>query len=228
MVKRTYYLDRFFRRQRAPENDAAPPPEKGAARFFFLLITHSSRLFALNALFILFSLPIITIPAALNGLSRVCMLLVREGICFVWTDFINEFKASFFKSIPVFLPGAVLMVSAFLCFLSSRSGGGSSFVLMAFSVLFFIAGLFICCYAYAMLSLCKLRNRDILRNAISLIFLEPKADLLLALFVGGIIIAFIGFLPFSIPLVLVLFSLLSLISSIIVYEPLKKRIIAKD
>jgi membrane protein implicated in regulation of membrane protease activity len=46
--------------------------------------------------------------------------------------------------------------------------------------------------------------------------------------VGGAIIAFVGLLPYSIPLALVLFSLLSLISCIIVYEPLKKRIIAKN
>lgn len=226
MVKRTYYLDRFFRRQRAPVEDAAPPPEKGAARFFFLLTTHSSKLFLLNLLFVLFSLPVITIPAALSGMNRVCMLLVREGVCFIWADFINEFKTSFFKSMPIFLSGAVFIGSACFCFVSGQNKEGLSFGLITIAVLFFIAGLLINCYSFAMLSLCKLRNKDILHNAISLIFLEPIADLLLVLIVGGAIIAFIGFLPYSIPLVLVLFSLLSLISNMIVYEPLKKRIIS--
>lgn len=228
MGKRVNYLDRFFKRQRAPENDAAPPPEKGAARFFFLLVTHSSKLFVLNLLFIAFCLPIITIPAALSGMNRVCMLLVREGVCYMWTDFFNEFKASLLRSIPVFLPGAALIVSAFFFFLSSQNRGGASFIFIVFSVLFFIAGLLINCYAFAMLSLCKLRNRDILRNAVSLMLLEPKADLFLTLFVGAAIIAFVGLLPYTIPIALILFSCLSLISCIIVYEPLKKRIIAKD
>ena len=58
MGKKTYFLDVFFKRQRAPVEDAAPPPEKGAARFFFLFITHLSKLFTLNILFIVFCLPL--------------------------------------------------------------------------------------------------------------------------------------------------------------------------
>jgi hypothetical protein len=227
MKKENYYLDRFFKRQRAPEKDVAPPPDKGAARFFFLLTTHLTKLFLLNLLFILFCLPVITIPAALNGMNRVCMLLVREGVCYIWADFYTEFKASLLKSIPIFLPGATLIVSAFLCFLSSQNRGGSSFILVAFSVLFFIAGLLMNCYAFAMLSLCKLRNRDILRNAVSLIFLEPKADLLLVCFVGVIAITFVWFLPYTLPLALIIFALLSLISTNVINEPLNRRIITK-
>lgn len=228
MEKKTYYLDRFFRRQRAPEKQAAPPPEKGAAYFFFLLTTHSSKLFILNLTFILFCLPVITIPAALSGMTRVCMLLVREGVSFVWIDFINEFKASFFKSIPVFLSSMVFIVAVCFCFILCQNGAASSFLLLSAAVIFFVTGILSGCYAFAMLSLCKLRIRDILHNAFSLIFLEPKADLLLVLFVGVVAMAFIWFLPYTIPLALVLFVLLSLISSIIVYEPLKKRVIAGD
>lgn len=228
MGKKIYYLDRFFKRQRAPEKDAAPPPEKGAAFFFFLLTMHSSKLFLLNIMFILFSLPVITIPAALSGMNRVCMLLVREGTCYVFSDFINEFKKSFFKSMPVFMLSAAFIGAACFCFVSSQNKAAPSFALLIATVLLFVFGLLVGCYAFAMLSMCKLRTRDILRNSLSLIFLEPKADLLLTLIVGVIIIAFAGFLPVSIPFVLILFSLLSLISSIIVYEPLKKRIIAKD
>ena len=191
-------------------------------------MTHSSKLFLLNLLFILFSLPVITIPAALSGMNRVCMLLVREGTCYVWSDFINEFKASFFKSIPVFFLSASFIGAACLCFVSGQNYAAPSFALLTGAVVFFVIGLLIGCYAFAILSLCKLRTGDILRNALSLIFLEPKADILLTLFVGGIIIAFAGFLPFSIPFTLILFSFLTLISCTIAYEPIKKRIIRAD
>lgn len=228
MGKKANYLDRFFKRQRAPKEDATPPPEKGATLFYFLVTTHTSKLFLLNLLFILFSLPVITLPAALSGMNRVCMLLVREGVCYVWSDFIKEFKASFFKSIPAFLLTAAFIAAAFYCFASSQNKEVASFLLLIITVLLFVFGLLIGCYAFAMLSICNLRTRDMLRNALYLIFLEPKADLLLGFLVGGIIIAFTGFLPFSIPFALVLFSFLTLISCTIVHEPIKKRIIKVD
>lgn len=228
MGKRIYYLDRFFKRQRAPKEDAAPPPEKGAARFFFLVTTHPTKLLLLNLLFILFCLPVVTIPAALSGMNRVCMLLIREGVCYVWSDFITEFKASFFKSIPAFLLSAAFVGAACLCFISSQNNTASSFALITITVLLFVFGLLIGCYAFAMLSICRLRTIDILRNAISLIFLEPKADLLIGLFVGLFIIAFTFCLPFSIPFALILFSFLSLLSCLIVYEPIQKRVIKAD
>ena len=228
MGKKTYFLDRFFKRQSAPVEDAAPPPEKGVARFFFLLTTHLSKLFILNMLFLVFCLPVITIPAAVAGMSRVCMLLVRNGVSFVWTDFITEVKASFLKSIPVFISCAAFIGLAYFCFISSRNSGELSFFLISISVFLFIMGLLIGCYAFAMLSMCSLRIRDILKNAFLLFFLEPKADLALVLFVGVIAAAFIWLLPYTIPLALIFFALLSLISSIIVNEPLKRRIIKEQ
>ena len=223
------FLDQFFKRKKAPKKDFVQPiPNKGAARFFFLLTTHTTKLFYVNLLFLFFCLPVITIPAALSGMSRVCMLLVRDGTSFVWTDFITEFKTSFIKSMVVFLSSIVFLPSAYLCTYISRSveTGAGSFLLFVLAVLIFFWSLLMICYAFAMMSLCKLRTGEIIRNAISLIFLEPKADIFLILLVGGITIACMWLLPYSIPLVLILFALLSLISGVIVYEPIKRRIIA--
>ena len=139
-------IDRFLKRQNAPQKDITePPPSKGAARFFFLMATHFPKMLTLNLLFLLFCLPIVTIPAALSGMSRVCMLLMREGVCFVWTDFFSEFKASFLKSIPIFLFNAFWVVSAYFCFLYGQNNGELSFVLFAFAVLFVRFGLVVRC-----------------------------------------------------------------------------------
>jgi len=224
MKKNTNFLDRFFKWQRAPKEDAAPPPEKGAARFFFLLTANFSKLAVLNLIFLLFCLPVITIPAALSGMSRVCALLVREGVCYLWIDFFTEFKSSFFKSVPIFVAGAVFASPAFI--LSCLDSAGQPFILVSITVFLFIMGLLFSCYAFAMLSMCSLRLRDIFRNAFFLIFLEPKTDLLLVLFVGMTAAAFLWFLPYTLPLAFILFSLVSLISSAIVFEPIKRRVIA--
>ena len=221
------YLDRFFKRKKAPDRDVEPPPEHEAARFFFLLTTHMTKLFVANVLFLLFCLPVVTIPAALSGLSRVCMLLVRDGVSFVWTDFITEFKASFKMSIAVFLASVVFLPSAYLCiYIGKSTEGASSFLLFVLAALIFFWSLLMTCYAYAMMSICNLGAGAIIRNAASLIFLEPKTDVFLTLLVGGIVIAFLWLLPYSLPVALILFSLLSLLAGVIIYEPIKRRIIA--
>ncbi len=222
------FLDPLFKRKKAPVKDADAPPQKGAARFFFLLSTHLTKLFEVNMLFLLFCLPIVTIPAALSGLSRVCTLLMREGASSVWTDFIAEFKASFTKSIVVFVASVVFLPSAYLCIYIGRGmeGGALSFMLFALAALIFFWSILMTCYAYAMMSMCNLGAGAIIRNAASLIFLEPKTDSFLLLFVGGSTVAFIWLLPYSVPAALILFSLLSLIAGVTVYDPITRRVIA--
>lgn len=70
-------------------------PEGGIQRYALLLTTHFRTLVGLNLLFVLFSLPVITLPAALCAMNRVCMLLIRKGCCFLWQDFRQEFRRSF-------------------------------------------------------------------------------------------------------------------------------------
>lgn len=89
----------FFGHGYEREGAGLPMPEGGIRRYALLLTTHFWKLIGLNLLFVLFSLPIITMPAALCGMNRVCMLLIRNGHCFLWQDFIEEFKRSFVRSI---------------------------------------------------------------------------------------------------------------------------------
>ncbi len=217
----------FYLSKKAPVKDAMPPPQKGAARFFYLLITQPMKLIWVNLLFILFCLPVVTAPAALSGLNRVCLLLVREGTAYVWTDFIMEFRASFFKSIAVFVGCAVTAPAAWLCLYVSRSiaQGMTAFILIMLAVLALGWSLLMLCYAFPMLALCSLRAKEILRNAYSLILLEPKADILLLMLVGGGTAVFAGLLPYSLPLAVGLFSLLALAANTIAANPLERRIV---
>ncbi len=221
-------LERFLKMKHAPKQGVVkPPPEKGAARFFFLLTTHLSKLIRLNALFLLFCLPVVTIPAAVSAMNRVSMLLVRDGVCFVWTDFIAEFKSDFLKSVTVFLFNAVFFAFAAFCFFAGQRSGAQPqrFILYAASVVLYILGVLLGSYSFSMLALCQLSAGDILRNAFSLIFLEPKTDLLLVVFVGGVALCFLCFLPYTAPLIVLgIFSLLSLASSVICFDPLMRRI----
>ena len=89
----------LFGRRGDREGAGLPLPEGGIRRYGVLLATHFWKLVELNLLFILFSIPIVTLPAALCGVNRVCVLLIRNGYCFVWGDFWEEFRRSFRRSL---------------------------------------------------------------------------------------------------------------------------------
>ena len=117
-----------------------PPPEKGIARFWFLLSTHFWKLIELNLLFFLFSLPVVTIPAAYCGMNRVLMKLVREGNCFLWHEFSKEFKANFLKSLPFGILTAFLLFASYYALSWSLSAGGTGFGIVLIIIGVFLLG----------------------------------------------------------------------------------------
>ena len=81
------------------EGEGKPAPSHGRERFFYLLRTHFWKLITLNLLFLLFSIPVVTLPAALCAMNRVLIKLTRDGNCLLWMEFRDEFKRSFLKSL---------------------------------------------------------------------------------------------------------------------------------
>ena len=226
-----FNLDELFlkdpRRGRA---DAAKPPARGARRFFFLAYTHFAKLVGLNMLFLLFCVPVITIPAALSGMNRVCILLVMNGRAEVWNDFIAEFKGCFLKSLPFGLGCAFLLADAGLCaYLGLASvSAGLAIPLYAAAVILTVATLLLGSYCFTLLPLVSLRSTDILRNAVLLMLLEPKSDLLLVLLVGGMLVAAALLTPFSVPVIaVILFSLISLAACTILSDLIQNRVIGR-
>lgn len=224
-------LDSFFlNRSKTGERVSAPAPAGGAARFFYLAYTHFAKLVGVNLLFLLFSIPIVTIPAALSGMNRVCILLVREGTASVWSDFIGEFKCSFLKSLPLGLLCAFLLADAVLCLFLSMTASYSSLmpVLLLAAAVLAIAAILMGSMVFVLMPLVALRNGDILRDALYLVMKEPKTDLLLIIVVGGWLTAAVLLLPFSIPVVAMFgLSLVSLATCTILYGPVNKHILDK-
>ena len=86
------------------EGNDSPVPQRGAKRYFFLLGTHFWKLVAGNLLFLVFSIPVVTMPASLAALNRVCVKLVRDGNCLLWQEFWAEWKQGFVSSLLLGLP----------------------------------------------------------------------------------------------------------------------------
>lgn len=205
-----------------------PPPEKGIKRFGFLLTTHFWKLIQLNLLFVLFSLPVLTIPAAYCGMNRVLIKLVREGNCFLWYEFSKEFKANFLKSLPFGIVTAVLLFFSYYAFSWSLSGGGTGMdiVLIVVGFLLLGAAILFSSYIFVFLPTLDLKNRLIAKNAFILIWTEWKTNFVILGCTIAMLFIIIAFFPVSIVLLPVIwFSLLQLIVCTAVNEPLQRRII---
>ena len=87
-----------------------PPPSEGWPRWRFLFKTDFGKLVTLSLMTVLFSLPLVTAPAALCGMERVISQLWREGNTFLWQDFFEGFKGGL-RRIPA---GLLLLALPFL------------------------------------------------------------------------------------------------------------------
>lgn len=180
-----------------------PLPNGGAKRFFFLLWNHFWTLVKLNFLMLLFSLPVVTIPAVLCAADRVAVQLARNGYVLLWEEFRDEFKSDFVKSIPLgLLFGSMIGLSYVM--LSIGLGNTNSYpgmVAFAFGILLLFFALGCGSYAFLLRAMLSLNNRDILKNARILSVCPGGRGAVAAVMgVGGILVSYALF-PFTLLLV---------------------------
>ncbi len=222
------FFDQLQRRRFAPpkEDMLEAPPSGGAKRFWFLLGAHFGKLIRLNLLFLAFCIPVLTIPAAVCGMNRVLIKLVREGNCYLWSDFFEEFKSSFWKSLPFGAVSAFLTLDAFFALTMSAEDPTYSMLLTVAGLLLGGVAALFSGYAFVLLSALSLKNRYIARNTFILMMSEWKTDLVLLAVAFLTIFIAIGLFPFGvIALVIFWFALAQLVVCISVNEPLQRRII---
>jgi hypothetical protein len=73
----------------------SPVPPGGWDRVWFVLKTHYMELIGLNLLFLIFCIPIVTIPAALAGVTSILMKWTRDEPVIFWEDFFQNSKPGF-------------------------------------------------------------------------------------------------------------------------------------
>ena len=144
-----------------------PAPQEGSRRFFYLLWTYIWKLVWLNVAFLIFCVPVITIPAALSAMDRALIVLVRDGNVLLWEEFRDEFRRDFRASLPLGLIfGALLFLSYYLLSLAlgnlTNMLGPVAFAIGLF-VLFFALGRG--SYAFLLRAMFDLTTGEILKNA---------------------------------------------------------------
>lgn len=207
---------------------AEPPPQGGWRRFFFVLGTHFWKLISLNLLFLAFSIPLITIPAALCGMNRVHITLYRNGNCFVWTEFYKEFRANLWKALPLGIFGGIGLFASyyFLSYGTSITSDGVEVLSTALGILLLAFTVLFTQYAFVFLATLNLKLGQIARNALIFTMSEWRANGIILTSVIVTVLVLASLFPYTLVLLFfVSFSLQQLVICAAVNTPLQKRII---
>jgi len=202
-------------------------PEKGVRLYCFLVYNNLFKLIRLNLLYILFCIPIITIPAASGGMARVLIKLVDTGQCFVFSDFYEEFKRNFARYLSL---GLLSITSVLLLYLLASYcieikyylvGAIGLFISAAGIMLLVVMSL----YAYVLTASVNLRFFQVIKNGFLLCLVSLRRNVLLV--AGLVLMTILTYLlfPFSLLwIILIGLSMTGLAICLIVRSPIKKYI----
>ncbi len=221
-------MQRYWNRRYGPAKQdlTEASPKYGFKRFWFVLTQNFWRLVGLNLLFLVFCLPVVTIPAAVCGMNRVLINFTREGHAVLWTDFFKEFKANLLKSLPFGLLTAFLLFDSLCAFYFGRIYEEYTTLLGALGVFLLMVNMLFSAYVFVFLPSLDLRNRHIAKNSLILMLSEWKADLVLIAVMAVSGFLSVAFFPFSIiVLVFFMFSFTQLAVCVCVNGPMQRRIV---
>lgn len=198
------------------------PPKEGIALFFDVLLRQFWELCKLNLVFILFCLPVVTIPAASAAMSRIVFMMLMDRPVYVYSGFMAAFKAEWRRaSLAGLIYFPVLGATVFGQYYCLNVSGNVFLycILMLACALTLMAGF----YLFPMLAMLDMGLKGIFRNAILMTFLRMPQNILALIPVALFALAVWLFLPPAImALIMVFFSLSGLITNFCAYTGLKK------
>jgi uncharacterized membrane protein YesL len=201
-----------------PERVKEPLPKKGLPLFFYLYFRSFWKLVKLNLLFLIFCIPVITIPAAITALMSVTNNIFQEKLTFIWIDFYKAFKENFVRSLVYgllwLIAAGVVLLSASVSLRQLEINAMFMITLMVAAVFMFLL-LLVNQYCYLMIAIIDLPLKKTMRNSLALGIMGIKRNAIVLLISAGILFLIVYFLPFTI--ILILFWLFSMLSSIICF-----------
>ena len=205
------------------------PEKTGFALFLETLIRELGSLIKLNFLFLLFSIPIITIPASFAALTNVSMKIARQQHVFVFSDFKESFKKNWKQSslLGIFFLLLFSLVTISLIFYSNALPNNNFLYVPLFICNFInLLLLFSFIYSFPLLTTVKLSLKDTLKNSFLLSIISLKNTLIAIVFTIIIFSVSIFLFPFTIFAILTLsFSLTAFINSFFSWPAIQQYVI---
>ncbi|MDO5559079.1 MAG: DUF624 domain-containing protein [Oscillospiraceae bacterium] len=150
--------------------------------FFEIVWVRIWKLFAINFIYVLFCIPVITIGPATAGLTKVLKNYSIDKNAYVWSDFFEAFKKNFFRSLLL----GIFDVLAFAgvtagCYMYPRfaaaTGNNLYYVIFALTLSAAIMFSIMNFYMYMMMVSTDLSMKNVIKNSLALTFLAPKQNL---------------------------------------------------
>ena len=221
-----------FNKEPKSSIDRDKPPAKGLRLFFQTLWREILSLVALNFLFYLFCIPVITIPAAYCAMTRLTVTMVRDQPHFLWTDFLKAFRTEFKKAtlagFTVVFGLAALVIATLYYWDFSRS---NDFYLLPTAIAASGAMLlvFVSFSLFPMISLIDLPLKAHWRNACALVPLSFFHYLLAFVICAALVVAAHLLIPMSfLPAFLLYPSVLNFITVFSAYGGIKKHVMMEE
>ena len=150
----------------------------------FTIINKIADVVILSVLWVLFSLPIVTIGAATTALYHATHKVIMKSEGYVFGTFFKSFKANLKQSIFLTLLFVLLGIFAFVCYNFSSSlpkGNMIGYLYYGIMILVIFLMLILVTYGFAVLSRFYMKTMDIMKAAIALAVTRIGCTLLLAL-----------------------------------------------
>ena len=213
---------RWLKNRFEKEGAGLPAPETGWARVGVMALTHFWKLVAANLLFVVFSLPVVTLPAALTALNRVCVIIYKDGNIFLWYEFWKEFKRSLLRQLPPFLGFSLLLFGGYF-FMSLGNGnaqlGFVGILFWAIGILMAALAVILGEYYFVVSAVLDIGVGGALKNSLLLWMSRPLSGLLILLWVVLLTVGMAALLPIGIVLLILLWPVLAQYpASFLVYD----------
>lgn len=187
------------------------PKKRGVALYMEILLREFGEMVKLNLLFLLFCLPIVTIPAAGTALCRVTLSMVRDRPRFLWAEFRNSFTGNFRKSTIVgtlWLSGVAVVGYTIWFYTAAAQEYPILYILLAAAALMLIVVVMAGQYLFPLIALTDLSFPALIKDALLLgVACLPRSLLALACR-GAMLLLAAAFFPLSIPVIVLIWPAL--------------------
>lgn len=185
------------------------PPRTGIRRIGYLAWNFTGKLVAVNLLFLLCCIPVVTIPAAVSSLNFYLGKMFRDGYGYSISDFWKEFRRGLRKHI---LPGLLIFgIGFYAYYLMSLAGNfaGSAFkdIIFGIGTGVLVIDIVLGSYYFVLASMLELPVRHLLKNTLILMVLEWKRSFLLGVETILFLVMVLAFMPYSVIALILGFSI---------------------
>lgn len=200
------------------------PQKKGIAQFFDIFFNKFWRLLGLNAIYMLFCLPIVTIGPATAGVTKVLRNFSQRRPTFLWGDFIESFKKNMKQAVPMGLIDIFVFISVALgCYIYPKqvenTGNNIWYAPFIMSIAVGITVFLMSGYAYLMIVSTNLSFKDILKNSFYLTCVCAKKSLItFAICVGIVSVGIFLFITNEFARICVIFAPATIIGLVVCFN----------